>query len=203
MFDAQNEAAILRQGGNWCRFAQLKVNPDGTYSMGTALDCFGDPAGTFHVMGIHLKTKPTRDGNGFYTTEFQIGETDVDHLNLLHDAAPFTAGASTIPELKAETGAIVKGGGSLDTSRPVFLFIYCASKDSDDKGRVFYCVGQFERDGGTEFDPENWSTITYKVKAIDAKGFVCTNPAADTHLTGITAPTLSGNKAAGHWVAGA
>lgn len=197
MLSAQNELKIFRQGGNWCRFAELKINADGTYAMGTAVNCFGDPAGTWHVLGIHLKTKLARDGNGFWGYEFNIAETDDEHVNLLNAAAPLTLGATTIPELKAESGTRLKGGGSVDATRPVFATIYSFVDDETGKNRAFYSVGQFDRDTSIDFDPENWSSMSYKWKAIDAKGFVFVNPVGDARFTGITAPTLSGNNATG------
>lgn len=188
--------------GNNGWIKQVKRNGDGTFTSITGTDVLGELADTWHDIGTLLESPISRGADGFHQVDFKVGEDDIERKQFILQVAPFsnTTQINRSEVLAEDETVFVRGSEGEDITRPYFQ-IAKIEKNGDDstKQTAFYGVGQFSLESKRDNKPNTLNTKDYKFKTVDAKGYVCTNP-ADAIFTGITAPTLSGDKAAGWYV---
>ncbi len=191
-------------GGNNGQYIQIHQNADGTFIAATAVDCYGDPAGTVHFFGSQIDSGGPRAESGQYSCPVTIIERDAQHLNAIDALAPYNPTLDN-PEDTLENGVIIGGLMSVygDPSKPYFLFCITDKPlgTTGFKTSRFF-IGQFMRAGGPEASKaKQRNKYKYNVVSVDGQGFVTTTLALTFTNTGTVAgPTLSGNAAHGEWV---
>jgi hypothetical protein len=205
MLTAAAPTTRQRYGGNLIIFTEVEKNAGGTafQPLASGTDCFGDPFTTAHILGSQEQTDFARSASGQHTADVTIVEMDVDHKNLLINAAPFSSTSSdTAPELKLEDGTVLQASdtSSGDDTMPYFQFEVFGTPVNGDE-QVFSFVGQFAKETSFSQKANEWSKPKIKIVSIDALGFTPTF-GAHARLTGLTEVALSGSKAHGIWISG-